>query len=318
MSEYSDYDESSDENARELTVEADCAINKALAKTVTGEALKNEKISIDSEFVESHNEEDKSKLLNESAEALKAIASADPKDDTDAFLRDYFSRRKWEEKQKKPSADELKADDDLDEIDEGLEFEERYNFRHEEKDFDIIPSNPRFVEGEDRVKESNRHKKRREAAEKSKELEEQYKKRLDEIDEKYKKIAEENGGRLSKEQLHQYTNECADVLLEEQEGVFNYSEVKTDGGIEKSIRILDDENDEEESLYEPDNDGKEKSSKPNKNVNKERDQIRSKHPAVNKRNKFNQKRNGKFGKSHKNRYKGITASRMSTYESHKH
>lgn len=293
-----------------------------MKKINTGEALKNEEISVESEYIESHNKEEKLKLLEESKEALESIASADPKDATDAFLLDYFSSRKWEEKQKKPSAEELKADDDLEDIDDAIEFEERYNFRHEEVDFDKISRAPRYVPGEDRVRGSKRKQKRQEEAIKAKELEEQYQKRLDEIDEKYKKIAEKNNGRLTKEQLHQYTNECADVLLEEQEMPFNYTEGKPEGGIEKAINIMKaDDDDEEESDDESENennDGDENSSKPNKDHKEGLNKKWDKGPKFNQKNRFNHGKHGKFDRNRKNKFKGVSSSRLNAYKSHKH
>lgn len=328
MSDYEYSDESSDEIAKELSVEQDRAINIALAKVTTGEAINNEDISIDSEYKESHNKEEKSKLLNENKEALKTIVSADPKDETDAFLLEYFSSRKWEEKQKNPSTEELKADDDLEEIDDALEFEERYNFRHQEENFFEIQRNPRHIDGLERNKETKRHKKRQEAHEKEKEQDELYNKQLDEIDEKYKKIAEENDGRLSPEQLRQYTNECADVLLQMQGGdPFQYKEEKKEGGFKKSVLIL--EGEEEESYDEPnndndnnddnendnDNDGERKSS----NLNENKKKKWNKGSGFNKKNRFIKGKQGRFDKNRKHdKFKGVSASRLSAFESHKH
>ncbi|KAK8891237.1 hypothetical protein M9Y10_028444 [Tritrichomonas musculus] len=317
MSEYSEYEEeSSDENGEELTIEEERAIDVALAKAIKGDGFNNEDISVTNEYVESHNKEDKTRLLNESVEALKEIASHDPKDETNAFLLDYFSQRKWDKKQKKPTKEELDADNDLDDVVEAFTVEENYNFRHEEQNFDIIPSNPRFVEGEDRNRETNRQRKRREAAEQARENTELIEKKLDEIDQKYEKIAKENeNGKLTNEQLHQYADEYSAVLREEQGGAFNYTEVKTDGGIEKSIKILEDDNDNEEDANDRnvEYDEEQNDSKPNMRKN-DKNKPR--------RNKFNKNHgnafHGKFDKNRKKRHGGPSASRMSTYEAHRH
>ena len=294
----SDYDSSSDDLAEELSLEKDAAINMALAKVATGEAINNEEISIDSEMA--HESKNKAELIEQNNEALVKIVGSDPKDETDAFLKDFFANRKWEEKSKKPTKEEQEADDDLEEIDQGLEFEKRYNFRHEEKGFNVIPSNPRYVEGEDRVKETNRQKKRKEKAEKSRINEEEFQKKLDEIDEKYKAIADQNNGRLTDEQLHQYTDEYSKVLLEQQDGVFQYTETNADGGIEKSINILN-ANDDEEN----DNDDGSKKDK-NEGGKKHRGKFNSKGSHNNRR--------GKLGKGpHKS-----GSSRMNLFFNHRH
>ncbi|OHT10960.1 hypothetical protein TRFO_19532 [Tritrichomonas foetus] len=319
-SEYSD--SSSDELGEELSIEKDLAINVALSKVTTGEAIKNEEISIDS-VLAAESSKDKDKLLEDNRKTLGQISAADPNDETDAFLLKYFGERKWEEKARKPTKEEIEADDDIEEVDQEIEFEEHYNFHHQEKGFETIPTNPRFVEGEDRVKESSRHKKRREAAEKAKISEEEYQKKLDEIDEKYKAIAEKNNGRLTNEQLHQYTEEYSVILLEQQDGVFNYLESSNNGGMEKSIKILDAEYDgeEEEGSEEgsENDDGENKGEKRKKLNNRGRGGFRGKRGGGNFRGRggFNRggPRGGFGGRGGRGGHGG--GSRMSSYFDHR-
>jgi hypothetical protein len=254
----SSYD-SEDDCAEDLTVGLDSAINKTLL-----EGASDQSISIESALKAQKNKSTE-ELLAQTEDALAKIAAASPEDATDSFLRDFFAKRKWENK----GAQTIKVEDhsdDMEEIDEGLEFEKRYNFRnekkksddaesrpafrHEEEGSSVIQTNPRRVEGEERVKESARKRKRREHKEEDRVHAEEYDRRLDEIDEKYRKLAEANGGKLTDEQLHEWVEESSTVILEDQGEAFPYVESAVDGGIEKAVKILDGPEEEEEEIEE--------------------------------------------------------------------
>ena len=239
-------DSSEDDNATELTLEADAAINKTLLQAVTGAALADPNVSITTEL-EGLRTKQASEVQQENEEALEKISAADPKDPTDAFLKDFFAKRRWE------GQGEVKIDDDSDDlesIDEALEFEEMANqnvasYRHLEAGGTEIASNPRRVAGEQREKETARHRKRREESEQARIKEEEIQRRLDEVDEKFKAIAEANGGKLTKEQLSEYTDAVAAVMVDGEEP-FQYNEVEAEGGMEKAIRIWEGADEEED------------------------------------------------------------------------
>jgi hypothetical protein len=248
MSDYSDYSSDGtpeDENGEELSISMDTAINTTLLDATTGRAIQDKSISIES-ALESRKNKSKEELLAETKTALSKISEAAPEGSAEAFLRDYFAERQWENPDGvAPNLDS--ESDDLEEIDEGLEFERRYNFRHEEEGSDIIPTNPRRIEGEERVRETSRKRKRREEKEESQIEEAEVNRRLDEIDEKYRLIAEANSGKLTNEQLHEWVEETSTVLLEGQGDPFPYVEVGTKDGLEKSLRILEGGDEEEEA-----------------------------------------------------------------------
>lgn len=292
MSDYSS-SSSEDENASDLSLETDRAINVTLMKAITGEAITDKTISISNELKSG----DKKQLQEENSEALKKLSANDPEDPTDAFLSKYFTERKWESKNQSVKKEEQTPDEDIEEIDSGLEFEKRYNFRnynHQKDGFKpFVESNPRFIEGSERESENARKRKRKKEAEEKEAKMEQYNKELDEIDEKYKKLAEANGGKLTNEQLSAYVDETSKVYLANQETAFPYVEVKSEGGIEKSLKILEEEDEEDEE----------------KDVQK----VEKKKEKSNK-SKFHKK--GDKGKYNKG--KSLSESRMNTYFSHRH
>ncbi|KAH0789506.1 hypothetical protein GPJ56_006586 [Histomonas meleagridis] len=291
---------SEDDSAHELSIEADRAINVALMKAITGNA-KDDEVSVESELKEG----DKEKLTKENKDALEKISAADPQDETDKFLSKFFSERKWEGKGN-AETDEVSPDEDLEDIDSGLEFEKRYNFRHEQKGFSLIQSNPRRVEGEERNTETARKRKRRREAEESAKEREALEQQLDEIDKKYAKLAEENGGHLTSEQLSAYADETSKIYLIQQKGAFPYVEVEADGSIEKSLKILNDEDTEnkEGGDEEPPNPKNKKDKKPN---------IRGKgnHPM-----RGGRRIRGGFRGGHNK--SGVSESRLNTYFAHRH
>ena len=250
MSSASYSDTTEDDNASELTLETDAAINKTLAQAVTGAALSDPKVSISSELEGLRNKE-KAELQQENEDALTKISAADPEDPTDAFLKDFFAKRRWEGKA------EAKLDeysDDIESIDDALEFEEMVNqqganYRHLEEGGTEITSNPRRVAGEHRDHETARQRKRREESEKARAREEEIQKKLDAVDEKFKAIAEANGGRLTNEQLKEYNYAVADIVLEGEEP-FEYHEVAPEGGMERAVKILEGPDDEEDDEAE--------------------------------------------------------------------
>jgi hypothetical protein len=188
------------------------------------------------------------KQLNE---RLAEVCGDTPADDpANAFLKDFFANRKWVQHQKSAP---LKSDsDDLEEIDDALEFEKRYNFRHQEPGSTVIESHPRRVEGESRESETARHRKRREQAETGREQTEENQTRLQEIDSRYRILAGENGGHLTSEQLKAWVDEVCNIEIPTQEERFEYTEVAANGGIEKSVRILEGPDEEEGT---PDDEG---------------------------------------------------------------
>lgn len=298
MSDYSSSSSSEDENASDLSLETDRAINVTLMKAVTGEAISDKSISISNELKNG----DKKQIQEENREALQKLSANDPTDETDAFLSKYFTERKWESKNQSIKKEEQTPDEDIEEIDSGLEFEKRYNFRnynHQKEGFKpFVETNPRFIEGSERENENSRKRKRKKEAEEKEAEIEQFNKEMDEIDEKYRKLAEANGGKLTNEQLSAYVDETSKVYLAKQKSAFPYMEVNSEGGIEKSLKILEEEDQEDDDVEDDEN-----------NEKKEKKIIKKK----------DKKDNKKFHKGgNKNRRNGLSESRMNTYFSHRH
>lgn len=272
----------------------------------------NRKVEIKYKIKHSGQDEDYSddsednQVLSDTDQLTGGVTITDPKDETDRFLMSYFSQKRWEQKPKKPTEKEIEEDDDLDEIYEQNNFEEHYNlYHHQEENFHKLQSNPRSVEGESRVREKSRKRKRHEEALKAKEREESFNKKLDEIDEKFKAFAEANNGQLTDEQLQEYTDAYANVLLEEQEDKFEYTQNDSEINMKASLKILDEEdNGEEES---------------------EEDEVpqRKDHNSHQRGREFHGHGRGRRGRGgrgqfrHNTKNRGMSNSRLDAYSSHK-
>jgi hypothetical protein len=242
----SDYDDdrvdsgSEDDIASELTLEREKAIDAAIRQA-----------ALDSATRSSANPASPDQSTKSKRPPPQAPKSTDEDNPGDLFLREFFTKRLWATKPETiPSVDSS----DIEQVDEGLEFEERYNFRHQEPDSTVIPRNPRHVEGEEREVESGRRRRRREEHEQTQAEKEELERRYAEIDDRYRLIAQENGGVLTREQRSAWVDEIAAVQVEEQGGLFPYTQGSSKGGLEKSLRILEGGDDEESSDNEDDGD----------------------------------------------------------------
>ena len=177
-------------------------------------------------------------FIKKTDESLKLIKKNENLDETTKFLTNYLEKELWNKNDIKN--ENIDESDDLDHTENSVAFEKKYNFRFEEKGSDKIESHPRKIEGEQRINENSRKRKRKEDQEEKNENLLLEQKLLDEIDEKYKKIFEEKG-QLTDQDLSNYNNEISDIILKNQDGIFPYIEVPKEGGIEKSIRLLNEE-----------------------------------------------------------------------------
>ncbi|XP_010922956.1 uncharacterized protein [Elaeis guineensis] len=82
----------------------------------------------------------------------------DELNEDDLFLKNYFLQRSWieQDKDKKPSFDDIDVSEDEDELDKQDRYEAEYNFRHEEGEVDRVLGHSRFIEGSVRKKTSSR------------------------------------------------------------------------------------------------------------------------------------------------------------------
>jgi hypothetical protein len=256
---------------------------------------------------EDENASELSAEVDQQIQARLADAGLDgPSDPADAFLKDFFAKRKWVQQRKSVS---LKSDsDDIEDIDDALEFEKRYNFRHQEPGSSVIESHPRRVEGESRDSETGRHRRRRAEAELEREKTEATQQQLDAIDEKYRLLAEANGGRLTPEQLSQWTDEVSALIIEDQGGKFEYTEIARDGGIERSIKILDGP-DEEDSPADAEEEDKRRQPQRSRGGYRTRGGFRARGGG----------RGGPRGRGgHRRGSHGISTERMDSYFAHRH
>lgn len=248
-SSYSDYsdqpDQNEDSSADELTPRLENAIDTTILK-----ALKGEKTSINDELANLKKENlTPEQQLQKSKEALENMTNIDPNDETEVYLKDFFTKQLWKAKEKKEIQINEEEDDDLEEIDSGLEFEKRYNFRHEEKYATVIESHPRYVDGEDRENITARKRKRQQEHAEKEIQDKEIQDRLDAIDEKYRLIYEQNGNKFTDEQFAAWAEETSAVYIEQQGGAFPYVETEVDGGLEKAVKILEGDDDEKEGKH---------------------------------------------------------------------
>jgi len=176
-------------------------------------------------------------FMNKVDESLKKV-QLDDKDDANKFINDYLKQELWNKKEKPLKNDD--ESDDIEHTEEAIEFERKYNFRFEEGGSAVIESHPRKIEGEQRKNENARQRKRREDKEEKDIHNEEEQKRLDEIDEKYKKIFDEKG-KLSPEEISAWVAETSNVIVEAQGGAFPYTETDADGGLARSLEVLNEE-----------------------------------------------------------------------------
>lgn len=205
----------------------------------------SDEISSEADIPSEKEENDLNSYLKNSDAKMSEIRGDQPVDDVDKYLDGYFKNEKWKGNAPVPNVDG--SSDDLDEVIESSKTEENYNFRFEEPGADKIETHPRKVKGESREEMSARKRKRLEKKEEKDQQNAEIEKLIEEIDEKYHQIYINNGNKLTNEQLTAYNNEIADVIVKAQGERFNYVEVAKDGGLERSLKILE-ENIEEEEL----------------------------------------------------------------------
>lgn len=228
-------------------------------------------VSSEADIPSENETNDLNNYLKDTDSKLAEIRGDQPIDEVDKYLDNYFKNESWKGNTPVPNVDE--SSDDLQDVIESSKTEENYNFRYEEPGADKIESHPRKVEGESREEISARKRKRMEAKEEKDQMNAEVEKAIEEIDEKYHQIYIKNGNKLTNEQLTAYNNKIADVIVKSQGEKFQYVEVAKDGGLEKSIKLLEEDMEEEEipDLEEEEDSKEEKGEKKPKKEEKKQD-----------------------------------------------
>ena len=270
---YSESEEYSTEDdiGTELTPEHDLSINLTLDKTVNSHQNTSIREELKTILESKKNEEE---ILNENEKILENISKDE--DEVDKYLRDYFGKRRFSKLSKITKQDY--SSDDIDDLDEALEFEENFNNRFDAalQDSDDVQTHPRRLNSKEM--ESARRRKRRIRREQEQKVDNETQSQFEAIDEKYKQIALANNGHLTNEQLSAWADEVAQIEIGLQGGTFQYHEVKPEGD---AIAILDessntDSEDDELPNFDEENNNEENNEQNNEQNTEENNEQNNK------------------------------------------